>query len=154
MATKKPSKDITTQVEAPETPPTVATEPEPIPMTPPTVEPIVELPQAPVTISDVIELQRQLEAKRGQAIKQLLQEIDERRAQLRILGFEEEGAVATRPARAPRKQSAPSQAPEGGSSSGKAPYCKYCDATGHDARAHRGQAVKRRFTPAELAALK
>jgi hypothetical protein len=88
-------------------------------------------------IADVRRLQQELDGKRKTAISALLEQRAEIDATLISLGHMLTDATPTR-----RRQS-------------KSPaerHCNICDVTGHDARAHKGQAKKKKFSPDELAA--
>lgn len=140
MATRKP--DSTSQtVQSTEEIPVV----EPAPATTtasaaPTVQPV-----AP-SVEDILRMVEQLNAHRQVAIDALLAKQTEIATQLKALGYQ------------PQEPQAESYTPtvrRSGVGAAVRPdaYCKICQLNGHDARMHRGQAVKKRFTASELAAL-
>jgi len=109
-----------------------------------------EAPKTPLpSVASVIALQKQLNEQREAAIQQLLAQQVEIAAQLDLLGYQAEPAPFSRPAQ--RRTSAPTTPKPAGA--GEGPFCKICNVSGHDMRAHRGQAVKKAFSKAELDAL-
>lgn len=111
-------------------------------------------------IEEVLALQGQLAEKRQAAIEALLAEklATETRhtseLQVTLDKLASLGWSAPSPVILQRNGAKP------GASNGTLPtaigpdrHCKICNAMGHDARMHRGQAVKAKFTPTELAAL-
>jgi hypothetical protein len=157
------------EVKTEETVPEVAA-PAPIPSEPPTVpaEPIedfvkrVRLKEEPPAqqnlsfVEEVLALTKKLDSQRQAAIDQLLAEQKKIQEQLALLGFQAPAAKPQVQRRLstvinPAAPVRPSSKPSG---TGDGPFCRYCSESGHDARAHRGQAVKTKFSASELAALK
>jgi hypothetical protein len=140
--------------------PTVEPAPEVMPIHEANPEPVAAAPVVNMSfVDEVIALQQKLDSQRKAAIDQLLAEQKRIKEQLYLLGFEEAHSLpptrVTRPApqrRAPASVGSAPAAPRP-SATGTGPFCKYCNASGHDARAHRGQAVKKAFTQSELTAL-
>lgn len=107
----------------------------PPPYSPPTLK--------EVSVEDVLRMQESLDHHREAAIEALLIQRREIEQKLQRLGYQApESNLVTMP---PRQKAA-----VGGKSIRADAYCKYCQIKGHDARLHRGQEKKKKFTPAEL----
>lgn len=125
---------------------------------PPAPEPPLTQFQEPKQLSvvdEVLALQKQLDERKQSAIDALLEQERAIKEQLSLLGFTQSAAPSYR--RPPQQRSSAPAAPRAPQTA-KVPgqlYCRYCNTHGsHDARAHRGQAVKKAFSASELSALK
>lgn len=128
------------------------TKPAPLPMPD---APAPTKPEPTGVVGEVLALQKKLDESRGSAIKQLLAERTQIEDQLALLGYTEVASTgATTSIRrtvgtsVPRSNTVRKPATANGTS-----FCKICQLPGHDARSHRGQAVKKKFTPDELKAI-
>jgi hypothetical protein len=121
-----------------------------------TVTDVIEFsePTSSVSIEDVLDLQNRLDSMKDAAIKGLLRRIEESKAQLARLGYVEQtpepGWITTAPRTiTPAKRRGVGRGRGSKPKSGR--FCKVCNVTGHDRRAHKNHPKK--FTADELAAM-
>lgn len=106
-------------------------------------------------MTTVLEKLKALDAQRAQLLegakKEALEKAEKAMAELNALGFDYrlvEGATATLPSRAPRKDA--SQAPKRQARDVPCPICKFKTTPHHDGRMHRSQKSKKPFTDEQL----
>ena len=96
-------------------------------------------------IDEISELQAQLDSKKEAAIQEILAQRQKLDTLLEKLGYETQVVpFGGSPKRRSRQVTAKSDEQK---------YCKICEVSGHDARKHKGQTVKKKFTQEEIAKL-
>ena len=99
-----------------------------------------ENPQS--VIDEIQSLQSQIDAKKESAIQALLGQRKHIDDLLTSLGHADAARAVSGRIPGVRRSKAPGEQ-----------YCKYCEIHGHDARRHKGQSEKKKFSKEELAAL-
>jgi hypothetical protein len=124
---------------------------------------VVTLDEPENSIEEVLALQAQFESKRQSAISALLARIESDTAKLAKLGYKPADmepewvsgpAIPAESLPVLRKPSAPpTKKRKVGGKTATESFCKICNTSGHDGRAHRYQPKKKPFTNEEIKAL-